>query len=1016
MIGPNLSAWAIARKSLIYYFMAAAVIGGVFSFLGLGRAEDPVFTVRTMIVAAAWPGATLEDTMEQVTERLERELQETTGLDALRSFTRPGFTTIFVDIDGAVTSPELPPIWQEVRNSIGDMAHTLPRGTVGPFFNDSFGDTYGIIYGFTADGFTHRELRDHVEDIRSELLKLPDVAKIEVLGAQDERIFLDLDPARIAGLGLDYGAIVAAVAAQNVVRPSGRIETGTENVALRVSGAFESELDVLEVNIPAGGRLVRLGDIAEVRRGYVDPPQPMFRVDGHSAIGLAIAMRDQGDILALGDNIKRRMAELTADLPIGIEPVLVADQAVTVDDAINDFTTSLWQAIAIIITISFLSLGARAGTVVALAIPITLAVVFAVMDFFNIDLHRVSLGALIIALALLVDDAMTTVDAMLRRIAAGDSMEAAGGFAYANLAAPMLIGTLVTIAGFVPIGFAQSSAGEYTFSIFAVVGIALIASWLVAVLFAPLIGLAVLKKPEGPVDPAPGVLLRGYTALLNAALRFRYITIAATFAAFVAAIAGIGLVPQQFFPASDRVELVVDLTLPQNASIFASEAVVKRLDAVLAADEDVESFSAYVGRGAIRFYLPLNVQVANDFFAQHVIVTRGLAERDRVQQRLERVLAEEFPEVVSRVSPLELGPPVGWPLQWRVSGPDIDRLRTIGLELAGVMGADPRVVAVNFDWIEPARQLRVRVDQVQARLLGLSSEGLSAVLNAAVSGTPVTQVRDGIYLIDVVLRGAGGESISLDSLRTFQVPLPSGRTVALGAFATFEYAQEPPIVWRRDRTPTLTVRADVTPGTLPDTAVVALTPAIGALAATLPPGYRIEVGGIAEESAESRASVIAVAPLMILLMLTFLMLLLQNFQRVFMVVLVMPLGIIGVVTALLASNSPLGFVAILGILSLLGMVAKNALILIVQIDQDRAAGLALEDAVRTAATGRFRPMMLTALSTILGLIPIAPTVFWGPMAFAIMGGLLVGTLLTLVFLPALYVAWFSRVAATQAVA
>ena len=592
MIGPNLSAWAIARQSLIYYFMAAAVIGGTLSFLGLGRAEDPVFTVRTMIVGAAWPGATLEDTMEQVTERLERDLQETTGLDALRSFTRPGFTTIFVDIDGAVTSPELPPIWQEVRNSIGDMAHTLPRGTVGPFFNDSFGDTYGIIYGFTADGFTHRELRDYVEDVRSELLKVPDVAKIEVLGAQDERIFLDLDPARIAGLGLDYSAVAAAVAAQNVVRPSGRIETGTEAVALRVSGAFDSELDVLEVTIPAGGRLIRLGDIAEVRRGYADPPQPMFRTNGHSAIGLAIAMRDQGDILALGANIKRRIAELTADLPIGIEPILVADQAVTVDDAINDFTTSLWQAIAIIIAISFLSLGARAGTVVALAIPITLAVVFAVMDFFDIDLHRVSLGALIIALALLVDDAMTTVDAMLRRIAVGDSMQAAGAFAYANLAAPMLIGTLVTIAGFVPIGFAASSAGEYTFSIFAVVGIALIASWLVAVLFAPLIGMAVLKAPEGPVDPAPGALLRGYTALLNAALRFRYVTIAATLAAFVAAIAGIGLVPQQFFPASDRVELVVDLTLPQNASIFASEDVVKRLDAVLVQDEDVESFSA----------------------------------------------------------------------------------------------------------------------------------------------------------------------------------------------------------------------------------------------------------------------------------------------------------------------------------------------------------------------------------------------------------------------------------------
>lgn len=1008
MIGPNLSAWAIARRSLIYFFMASAVIAGTFSFLNLGRAEDPAFTIRTMVVAAAWPGATLEDTIEQITERLERKLQETRGLDNLRSFTRPGFTTIFVDIEGSTGSAELPDIWYQVRKKIGDIRHTLPQGTVGPFFDDDFGDTFGIIYGFTSDGFTERELRDQVERVRSDLLLIPDVAKIEILGAQDERIFLELDPDRIASLGLNYGAVFAAVAAQNVVRPSGVIRSAEENVALRVSGAFQSELDVLEVNIPAGDRLIRLGDIADVRRGLIDPPQPMFRVNGESAIGLAIAMRESGDVLALGANIKRRMAQITADLPIGIEPFLVADQAVTVDDAINDFTTSLWQAIAIIIAISFLSLGARAGSVVALAIPITMAVVFLTMDILGIDLHRISLGALIIALGLLVDDAMTTVDAMLRRVAAGDTMEAAGSYAYANLAAPMLIGALVTVAGFVPIGFAASSAGEYTFSIFSVVGIALVCSWLVAVLFAPLIGIAVLKKPEGPVDPAPGAMQRLYTAALGLAIRFRYVTIALTLAVFVLALFGMQHVPRQFFPASDRPELLIELTLPQSASIHATADVVERIDRFLDGDEDIAHWSAYVGRGAIRFYLPLNVHLPNDFVAQHVIVAKDLAARDRLHARLNRMLEDEFPEVVSRVSALELGPPVGWPLQWRVSGPDIDRVRGIAQELAVVMAAHPSVEKVNFDWMEPGRQIRVIVDQTQARRLGISSEALASMLNIAVTGATISQVRDDIYLIDIVVRGGSDNQVTLANLQTLQLPLPSGRTVALSSFATFEYGQEQPIVWRRDRLNTLTVRADIQGALLPEDIVTALTPAIDELNASLPFGYHIALGGIAEESAVSQASVLAVVPLMFFLMLSLLMLMLQSFQRLFMVVVMLPLGLIGVVAALLLSGSALGFVAILGVLALIGMIAKNAVILIVQIEADRATGLSVQDAVVASATGRFRPMMLAALSTILGLIPIAPTVFWGPMAFAIMGGLFVATLLTLLFLPALYVAWFDR--------
>mgnify|MGYP005849990929 CR=1 FL=1 len=1006
MIGPNLSALAVRRPSLSIYFMIVAIVAGTWSFLNLGRAEDPVFTIKTMIVSAAWPGATIEETEDQITERLERTLQEVDGLKALRSVTRPGSVTIFVDLEGYVASSDVPDLWYDVRKRVGDIRHTLPQGVLGPFFDDDFGDTFGFVYGFTADGFTHRELRDYVEEVRSKLLFLPDISRIDIVGAQDEAIFLELIPERLAALGFDYPSIFAAVAAQNAVRPAGVIRTGSENLALRVSGAFRDEGDVLDVTLVVNGRSVRLGDIAETRRAYVDPPRPLFRVNGEPAIGLAIAMVDSGDILALGAAIKAAMAELTAELPIGIEPVLIADQAVTVDEAIADFTTSLWQAVVIIIAVSFLSLGVRPGAVVALAIPLTIAVVFVAMDLAGIDLQRVSLGALIIALGLLVDDAMTTVDAMLRRLAAGDSKERAAVFAYDNLAAPMLIGALITVAGFVPIGFAASSAGEYTFSIFAVVGIALIASWFVAVLFAPLMGMALLRAPKQAGDPPPGPLLRGYLLLLRGAMRAPILTVLVTAGLFGASIWGLRFVPQQFFPASDRVELMVDLSLPQNASLRASEAVAARLDAVLAQDEDVARWSAYAGRSALRFYLPLNVQPPADFFAQTVIVTRDLAARDRLRAKLETVLAEDFPDVVSRVYPLELGPPVGWPLQWRVSGPDPDVLRTHALRLAAVMDAHPDTRRVNFEWFEPARQLRIEIDQAQARRLGFTSESLSASIGTLVSGAPITQLRDDIYLIDVIARAAESDRVSLDSLGTLQIPTPAGRTVALSQIATFSYAQESPQIWRRNRAPTLTVRADAAPGVLPETVVAELAAPIAALNAALPFPYRIEIGGSAEESAESRASVIAVVPLMALIMVTLLMVQLQNFQRATLVLLTLPLGMIGVVAALLMAQKPLGFVAILGVLALIGMIAKNAIILIVQIEADRATGLSVREAAEAAARSRFRPMMLTAISTVLGLIPIAPTVFWGPMAFAIMGGLLVATLLTLVFLPVAYVLWF----------
>ena len=1005
-MGFNLSEWALRHRSIAIYLMILAVGAGVFSYLKLGRNEDPSFVIKTMVVQAAWPGATIDETLNQVTERLERTLQETPKLDFIRSFTRPGLTTIFVNLKGSATAKEVPDIWYHVRKSIGDMRATLPAGVIGPGFNDDFGDTFGIIYGFTADGFNERELRDYVEDIRSKLLHVPDVSKIEILGAQDERIFVEFSTRELANLGLNRAAVVAALQAQNVVQPAGLIQTGDEILSVRVSGSFGSEQDILATNLAVGGRMVRLGDIATVRRGFADPPQPMFRVNGEPAIGLAIAMRDGGDILALGSNIKTAMDAATAGLPLGIHPHLVADQAVTVQTAIAEFMESLWQAVAIILVISFIALGIRPGLVVALAIPLTLFIVFAVMQIVHIDMQRISLGALIVALALLVDDAMTTIDATLTRLKAGDTKVEAASFAYRTYAFAMLAGTLVTIAGFIPVGFAASSAGEYTFSLFAVVAIALIASWFVAVIFAPVLGAAILKPPAPGGGAEPGFVFRTFRNLLTFAIRMRWLTIAATVALFVVAFLAMPLIPRQFFPSSDRPELLVDLTLPQNASIYASESLAERFDKMLKDDKDVERWSTYIGRGAIRFYLPLNVQLPNSFFSQAVIVAKDVPARERLKAKLEKALAEDFPAAISRVYPLELGPPVGWPIQYRVSGPDISEVREIASKLGGVVSANPNAANMSFDWMEPTRQVRIVINQDEARLLGLSSQSIAAALNTVLTGSPITQVRDGIYLVDVVLRANDEQRTSLDSLRSLQISIPGGRTVPLSQFATFDYGQDYSLVWRRDRTPTLTVQADVAPGVLPETVVTGLAPGVEALAKTLPPGYGIDVGGTAEESAKSQASVIAMAPFMLLAMLTVLIFELRSFQRLFLVLTVAPLGLIGVVAALLLSNRPMGFVAILGILALIGMITKNAVILIGQIESERAAGKDVWTSAVDAASARFRPILLTAVSTVLGLIPIAPTVFWGPMAFSIMGGLLVATVLTLVFLPTLYVAWF----------
>ena len=1003
----NLSEWALRNRSLVTYFMLIIAVAGVLSYTRLGRSEDPDFTVKTMVVQAAWPGATLSDTLQQVTDRIESKLQETPGLDYLKSYTSAGQTTIFVNLKDSTRPSEVPDIWYQVRKKVGDIRNMMPQGIVGPGFNDEFGDTYGIVYGFTADGFTDRELRDHVIEIRKQLLRLPDISKIDILGAQDERVYVEFSEQQLAGLGIDRSALVAALQAQNAVTPAGVVQTDNEKILVRVSGAFRSKEDVLSVNFVAkNGRIIRLGDIAQVTRGPADPAQPMFRVNGRQGIGLAIAMRKGGDVLALGANIKHAVAEITANLPIGIEPTIIADQPVTVTHAVDDFMEALWEAVAIVLGVSLVSLGLRAGAVVALSIPLVLAAVFVTMSFAGIDLQRISLGALIIALGLLVDDAMITVETMVTRLEHGDDKDKAATFAFSSTAFPMLTGTLVTVAGFVPIGFAQSAAGEYTFSIFAVVAMALLVSWVVAVLFAPLLGVWILKKPKAAHSGEPGAIMRQFRRFLDLAMRARWVTLVATLCLFGAAIYGMRLVPQQFFPSSDRPELMVDLQLPENASIYATRDLSAKVDQILKGDQDVDHWSTYIGQGAVRFYLPLNVQLPNDFFAQMVVVTKGLEQRDRVKAKLETALANSLPSVVGRVYPLELGPPVGWPLQYRVSGDDPEQVRAIAFDVATILGDDPGARNVNYNWMESARTMHIRVDQDQARLLGLSSENLAQALNTVVSGVTATQLRSGTYLVDVLVRASDEQRMSLSTIRALQVPLPNGQTIPLSQIATVDYGQEYPIVWRRDRLPTVTVQADLAPGVQAATVVQDLAPKIDALNARLPNGFHVAVGATVEESGKAQSSVAAVLPLMLLLILTVLMIQLRSFNRLFLVLSVAPLGLIGVVAALLVADKPLGFVALLGVLALTGMIARNSVILIDQIEKEKAHGRAPWDAVIEATTHRFRPILLTAAAAILGMIPIAPTIFWGPMAYAIMGGLAVATLLTLVFLPALYVTWF----------
>ena len=1007
MNGFNLSDWALEHRSLVWYFMIVFMIAGVFAYLGLGREEDPAFTIKTMIVQANWPGASVEETITQVTDRIEKKLEELDALDYTRSITTPGRAVVFVNLKPTTRAADVVPTWNQVRNMINDIRQTFPEGVVGPFFNDRFGDVYGNIYAFTSDGLTPRQLRDYVEIARSRILTVPNAGKVDLIGAQDEAIYLEFSTRQVAALGINQQAVIQSLQEQNAITPSGVIEAGPERVSVRVTGAFASEESLRGINLRVNDRFFRLSDIATIRRGYVDPPTSLFRFNGEDAIGLAIGMKPGANLLEFGEHLTEEMRKIVSDLPIGVGVHLVADQPLVVEEAVSGFTRALFEAVAIVLLVSFVSLGIRAGLVVALAIPLVLAITFLIMAYLGITLQRISLGALIIALGLLVDDAMIAVEMMVSRLEVGDSLRKAATFVYTSTAAAMLTGTLVTVAGFIPIGLNSSSAGEYTFTLFVVIAVSLIVSWVVAVLFTPLLGVTILPATMKKHGAGPGRFTRMFNALLLQAMRHHWITIAATLILFAASLYGMRFVQQQFFPGSDRPELIVDFNLPQNSSIAETRAQIERFEEIaLKGDQDIEHWSTYIGQGAGRFVLSFDVQQPAPYYGQIVIVTKSYEIRHRVQEKLDTILRDQFVGIDTLVKALELGPPVGRPIQYRLSGPDIQTLRSLAMEFAGVIDVNPVLTSVTYDWMEPARVLKVDVMQDKARQFGITSQSIAQALNSIVGGVTITQVRDQTYLVNIIGRSMDSERGSIETVRDLQIATGSGDAIPLAAIANLRYDLEQPTVMRRSRMPTITLKAGILGPSQPDTVVRELEPSVQAFRDKLPVGYNLAVAGTVESSGEAQGPIAAVVPIMLFVMATILMIQLQSFQLLFLVVAVAPLGLIGVVAALLPSGAPLGFVAILGVLALIGILIRNSVILIMQIEHLIAEGRPKWDAVMEASEHRMRPIALTAAAASLALIPIAREVFWGPMAYAMMGGIIAGTAITLLFLPALYVAWF----------
>ncbi|MGN7973089.1 efflux RND transporter permease subunit [Serratia sp. 22264] len=1003
----NLSDWALEHRSLVWYFIIISAVIGFFSYQELGREEDPAFTIKTMVIQAQWPGATAEEMTNQVTDRIEKKLQEIDTLDHTRSQTTAGQTIIFVDLKEDTPSKDVRAVWQRVRNMMADIQADFPAGIQGPFLNDRFDDVFGNIYAFTSEGISQRQLRDYVNEAQKKVLTIPNVGKVEILGAQDEVIYLEFNPRKSAELGVSRSEVIAALQAQNAVTASGFIEAGSDRIALRVDGGFASEQSLRQINLRVNNRFFPLTDVVNITRGYVDPPTSLFRYQGKPAIALAVGIKSGSNLLVFGHALDQMVGNIMHDLPAGVSISKVSDQPAIVDDAVSGFTRALFEAVVIVLAISFISLGVRAGLVVAISIPLVLAITFLVMYYAGISLQRISLGALIIALGLLVDDAMIATEMMVARLEMGDSLRKAATHVYTSTAFPMLTGTLVTVASFIPVGFNASNAGEFLFTLFVVIAVSLIVSWVVAVLIAPLLGVALLPKTIEKKAEHKSRTDKAFSRMLHWCLRHRWLTIGSACAAFIISVLGMSLVQHQFFPSSDRPELIVDWNLPQNSSIEeTSRQMVQFEREALQNSPDVDHWSSYIGTGAPRFILSFDVQPSSLSFGQTVIVAKDIKARDRLQLKFKSYLAHAFPGTDAYVKLLDIGPPVGKPVQYRVAGPDIQQVRSEAHKLAAILGQDPALNNLAFDWNEPARVVKVNVMQDKARQMGVSSQAIAQAMNVLAGGETITQVRDDIYLINVVWRGQAKDRGSVDALLDLQLDGANGQQIPLSSVATFSYQLEQPTIWRRDRAATITLKAGITGDIQPATIVQRLEPKVEAFRQGLPQGYSVETGGAVEESAKAQAPIVKVVPVMLFVIATILMIQLQSFHRLFLVFSVAPLALIGVVAALLLSNAPLGFVAILGVLALVGILIRNSVILVVHIDTLRAEGISPWQAVVQATEHRMRPIMLTAAAATLALIPIAREIFWGPMAYAMMGGIIIGTLLTLLFLPALYVTWF----------
>ncbi|MEO5694378.1 MAG: efflux RND transporter permease subunit [Usitatibacter sp.] len=1013
----NLSEWALSHQSLVLYFMLVLAFVGVGSYMRLGQAEDPDFTFKLMVVRSIWPGASAEEVERQLTDKIEKKLQETPRLDFLRSYSKPGESVVFVFVKDNSRPDEIKDTWYQVRKKVGDIRATLPAGVNGPFFNDEFGDTFGNIYALTGDGFSYAQLKDRADLIRNQMLRVKDVAKVDLIGEQDEKIYVELANAKLATLGVEPAVIFAALQQQNAVTATGSFETPTDRIYIRATGALDSVESVKAIAIRANGRLFRLGDFANVYRGFADPAQPRMRFMGKQSLGIAVSMVPRGDIIALGHALDEAIVLIERDMPVGLELARVNDQPRTVKRSVGEFTRSLAEAVGIVLVVSFASLGLRTGLIVALSIPLTLCVTFLFMFYTGVDLHKISLGALIIALGLLVDDAIISVEMMVVKMEQGWERVRAASFAYTSTAMPMLTGTVVTAAGFLPIGLARSSTGEYTFSIFAVTTIALLVSWVVSVVFVPYLGYKLLPDfgQAGAHADVNSVYRKPFYIRFRKVVvwcvEHRWLVIGATAGIFLASVFAFRFVQQQFFPAASRPELIVDLRLAEGASVPATEAQVKKLEKILMTEPElrdrIDNFVSYVGSGSPRFYLPFDQQLVNANFGQFIVNTKSNEDREVVRARLLKLFDEDFTEVRGRVNRLENGPPVGFPVQFRVIGEDKTVVRGIANQVAEVMRANPWMRDVNFDWDEPSKVIRLKLDQNRARVLGISSQELSQFVNTVLSGQAITAYREGDKQIDVIARGAKEERAYISLLKDLAVPIGrGGRTVPLSQIADLSYGFEQGVFWRRDRLPAITVRSDLKDGIQAPVVSAQVNAKLQEIRARLPAGYRIDTGGAVEDAGKGQQSIAVVAPVMILVMVTALMLQLQSFSRLALVLLTAPLGIIGVAAALLIFNVPFGFVAMLGTIALAGMIMRNSLILVDQIETDIEGGSDPADAIADATVRRFRPIILTAAAAVLAMIPLTRSAFYGPMAVAIMGGLVVGTALTLLFLPALYAAWF----------